>query len=132
MEGSRNPFLLFIPWIRIHSGGQPPSHRLAISYNVLTFIRFLVSNVREETWPASIVMNERNSRRWNGWSNYRDREIFETMIYRVLLRHGGLYESETFTLKRESNWGNSFRVAYPAAFVVNVFLIFHRIFVGFV
>lgn len=53
------------------------------SCNVLpTFIRFLASNVREEIWSASIVRNERDFLRWNGWPS-RNHQIFETMIYRI-------------------------------------------------
>lgn len=40
------------------------------SCNVPTFIRFLASNVREETWSASIVRNERDFLRWNGWPSH--------------------------------------------------------------
>lgn len=83
LEGNQNPFPRFIPWIQIHSAGQPSTF-----YNVRTFIRFLASNVREETWPASIVKNERDFLGWNGWPNHeaaRASKQWSTVCFFVMM-----------------------------------------------
>lgn len=65
----KNPFPSFYPLDpNSFLVGQPVGHRLPVTFP--TFIRFLASNVREETWSTSIVRNERDFLRWNGWSSH--------------------------------------------------------------
>lgn len=102
----RIPSFHFIPWIL--SGWS--AGWSSTSCNVPTFIRFLASNVREETWSASIVRNERDFLRWNGWpsrsepSDLRNNDLpYMLLCHRILLM-----EKEILVLKRVSNFRNSF------------------------
>lgn len=105
------------------------------SCNVPTFIRFLASNVREEIWSASIVRNERDFLRWNGWPS-RNHQIFETMIYRicffVIVSSWWKRKRKSSFLKRVSNFRSSFCLIQCHSISLTYSLFDLELFLGFV